>query len=157
MEELLRLDDDGEPAYTPEDFMNGEVVIRNENHGYWNSNNMETYPNPFFIKLCKKLWLQNSDFIIVGECWGGFMFEHRQIILARSGVIPRLFRLPVALSGIMGKKLYNDGRVEPQSKAEATASIRTWHDDSRKFLPDGTILMQSSTSHTLPLPAYLYG
>ena len=157
VEELLRLDDDGEPAYSTMDFMNGEVVLRNENHGYWNSNNMETYPNPFFIKLCKKLWYEHSDFIIVGECWGGHMFEHRQIILARSGVIPRLFRLPVALSAIMGKRLYNDGRVENQGKAEAVPTIKTWYENSRKFLPDGTILMQSSTSHTLPLPAYLYG
>jgi hypothetical protein len=77
VEELSRIDVDGEPAYSSDDFMNGECVIRNENHGYWNSNNMETYPNPFFIKLCKKLWLENPDFMIIAECWGGFMFEHR--------------------------------------------------------------------------------
>ena len=112
VEELMRLDDDGEAAYSTMDFMNGEVVIRNETHGYWNSNYMETYTNPFFFKLCKRLWYEYSDFMIIGECWGGHMFEHRQIILARSGVIPRLFRLPVALSAIMGKKLHNDGRVE---------------------------------------------
>ena len=57
----------------------------------------------------------------------------------------------------MGKRLYNDGRVENQGKAEAVPTIKTWYENSRKFLPDGTILMQSSTSHTLPLPAYLYG
>lgn len=77
IEELSRLDVDDQPAYSPEDFMNGEVVLRNENHGYWNSNNMESYPNPFFIKMCKKLWFANPDFMIIGECWGGFMFEHR--------------------------------------------------------------------------------
>jgi hypothetical protein len=76
-EELTRIDVDGQPAYSAEDFMNGEVVIRNENYGYWNSNNMETYPNPFFIKLCKRLWLEKPDFMVIGECWGGFMFEHR--------------------------------------------------------------------------------
>lgn len=156
-EELSRLDVDGVPCYTPEDFMNGEVVIRNENHGYWNSNNMETYPNPFFIKMAKRLWALNPDFIILGECWGGYMFEHRQIILARSGIIPRLFRLPVALSAIMGKRLYNDGRLEQCSPVETGVSIKQWYEESRKFLPEGTILMQSSTSHTLPLPAYLYG
>jgi hypothetical protein len=57
--------------------MNGEVVVRNENYGYWNSNNMESYPNPFFVKMCKRLWLENPDFIIAGECWGGYMFENR--------------------------------------------------------------------------------
>lgn len=41
MEELMRLDVDGEPAYTATDVMNGEIVIRNENFGYWNTNTME--------------------------------------------------------------------------------------------------------------------
>ena len=40
-EEMMRMDDDGQSAYTCEDLMNGEVVIRNENHGYWNTNSME--------------------------------------------------------------------------------------------------------------------
>lgn len=123
IEELSRLDVDDQPAYSAEDFMNGEVVLRNENHGYWNSNNMESYPNPFFIKMCKKLWFVNPDFMIIGECWGGFMFEHRQIILARSGVVPRCFKLPVALSGIMGKRLSNDGSVEA-CKREPVSTIK---------------------------------
>lgn len=41
IEELHRDDVDGQPAYTPEQVMNGEIVLRNENHGYWNTNNME--------------------------------------------------------------------------------------------------------------------
>ena len=94
IEELIRLNVDGEPAYTAEDLMNGEIVVRNENHGYWYTNSMELQANPFFVKLCRALWRQNPDFMILGECWGGFMFEHRQIILARSGIIPRLFKLP---------------------------------------------------------------
>lgn len=111
LDELQRIDCDGDPCYTPEDLMNGEVIIRNENYGYWNSNNMETYPNPFFIKMCKKLWFHNPDFMILGECWGGFMFENRQIILSRSGVIPRLYKLPIAISSMFGKKLNIDGSI----------------------------------------------
>ena len=49
--------------------------------------------------------------MIIGECWGGFMIEHRQIILARSGVIPRLFKLPMALSTLFGKRLSKDGAI----------------------------------------------
>lgn len=125
IEELQRIDVDGEPAYSTEDFMNGEVVIRNENHGYWNSNNMETYPNPFFIKMCKRLWNLNPDFMIIGECWGGMNLEHRQIILSRSGVVPRLFSLPIALSSVMGKKLFRDGRIQPCEK-ETVSAIAHW-------------------------------
>lgn len=112
LDELKRVDIDGQPAYTPEDLMAGEIVIRNENHGYWNTNIMETYANPFFIKLARKVWKQRPNFMLISECWGGFMFENRQIIMARSGVIPRLFSLPVAMSGLFGKRLHKDGRLE---------------------------------------------
>ena len=77
IEELMRIDVDGQPAYTAEDLMNGEIVIRNENHGYWNTNSIELQANPFFIKLCREVWRENPNFIILGECWGGFMFDHR--------------------------------------------------------------------------------
>lgn len=76
----------------------------------------------------------------MGECWGGFMFEHRQIILARSGVIPRLFNFPMAISSLFGKKLYRDGRVESTSKDNVIA-IKKWYDETRRYLPDGTILL----------------
>ena len=84
------------------------------------------------------------------------MFEHRQIILARSGVIPRLYKLPVAISSLFGKKLHRNGKVE-ECKKDSVVAIKQWHDETKKFLPEGTILMQSSTAHSLPYPAYLYG
>lgn len=77
LEELRRRDIDGEPAYTAEDLMAGEIVIRNENHGYWNTNVMETYANPFFIKLARRVWQHRPNFMLIGECWGGFRFENR--------------------------------------------------------------------------------
>ncbi len=156
LEELMRLDVDGTPAYNPLDVLNGEIVIRNENHGYWNTNTMEHYPNPFFIKLVKKLWLLNPNFIIIAECWGGFMFESRQIILTRSGVIPRLFKLPQTISGVFGKRLHKDGRIT-KCKNDDVYSLKRFYEDSHRFLPEGSILIQSSTSHMWPYPAYLYG
>jgi len=38
---------------------------------------LEKYPNPFFIKMAKSIWEKHPDFMIIGECWGGFMFETR--------------------------------------------------------------------------------
>jgi hypothetical protein len=136
--------------------MAGEIVIRNENHGYWNTNVMESYSNPFFSKLCKKIWKLKPNFMIIGECWGGFMFEHRQIIMARSGVIPRLYKMPMAISSLFGKRLHKDGRIE-KCVQENVIAIKKWYDGTRRFLPDGTILIQSSTAHSLPYPAHLYG
>lgn len=140
LEELNRLDVDGQPAHTPADVMNGTIVIKNENYGYWNSNTMETYPNPFFIKMCKKIWEEIPDFMIIGECWGGYKFENRQIILARSGVIPRLYKMPQAISSIFGKKLFKDGRISECEK-ENVLALKKWYENNRMFLPEGSILL----------------
>jgi hypothetical protein len=35
--------------------------------------------------------------------------------------------------------------------------IKKWYDETKRFLPEGAILIQSSTAHSLPYPAYLYG
>jgi len=136
--------------------MNGEIVKRNENHGYWNTNSLETYANPFFIKMCRQIWNVLPNFIIMSECWGGHMFENRQIILARSGVIPRLYKLPQAIASLFGKKLYKDGRVENCEKASVTV-LRKWYEQSRYCLPQGSIMLQSSSATCWPYPAYLYG
>jgi len=84
------------------------------------------------------------------------MFEHRQIILSRSGIIPRLYKLPQAISSLFGKRLHRDGRVNKQEQENVTA-LRKWYDESHYMVPEGTIMIQSSTAHSWPYPAYLYG
>jgi starch synthase len=156
LDELTRKDIDDECAYTPEDLMNGEIVIRNENHGYWNSTSKDTYANPFFVKLCRALWAMNPQFMVIGECWGGMGFENRQIIMTRSGIIPRLYNLPQTIASLFGKKLYKDGRVQSQEVKSVTA-LKEWYVNTRRFLPPGSILLQSSSAHCWPYPAFLYG
>ena len=95
--------------------------------------------------------------MVIGECWGGFKFEHRQIILARSGIVPRLFKLPQVLSQIFGKKLHRDGKVTNLDSKEPVDSLFSWYDQSHLQVPEGTIMIQSSTTHTWPYPAFLYG
>jgi hypothetical protein len=46
--------------------------------------------------------------------------------------------LPVTLSSLFGKKLHKDGKIEPCSK-ENVFAIKKWYEESRKFLPEGTI------------------
>jgi starch synthase len=95
--------------------------------------------------------------MILGECWGGFKFENRHILLSRSGIIPRMFKLPQAISSVFGKRLFKDGRVI-QGEKESVKAINDWFEKSkRQFLPEGSILVQSSSSHQWPYPAYLYG
>lgn len=128
LEELQRIDIDGVPAYTPLDLMNGEIVKQNENFGYWNTNVMENYPNPFFIKICRTLWSQIPNFMVLGECWGGNMFESRQIILARSGIVPRMFKLPQVISSIFGKSLQKDGEIKKLEPAETVVALKNWYE-----------------------------
>lgn len=35
--------------------------------------------------------------------------------------------------------------------------VKKWYHQNRQLLPQGSILMQSSSAHHWPLPAFLYG
>ena len=67
-----------------------------------------------------------------------------------------MFKLPQTIAKLFGKKLMKDGQVKPCQK-ENVKILKNWYDNSRLFLPEGTILLQSSSAHTWPYPAYLYG
>ena len=66
--------------------------------------------------------------------------------MARSGIIPRLFKLPQAISSLFGKKLHKDGRVT-SCERENVLALKKWYESNRLFLPEGSILLQSSTAH----------
>ena len=65
--------------------------------------------------------------------------------MAGLGVIPRLYKLQVALSSLFGKKLYKDGRVE-NCKKENLIAIKEWYDDTRRYLPDRTNFINFNSS-----------
>lgn len=155
-EEMYRKDPDNVPAYTPKQILDGEVVRQSDSQGYWNSINLEKYANPIFVKLCRELWAHFPEFIIIAECLGGSQLENRQGILARSGAIPRLFKLPAALASLFGKKLQRDGSVT-SCHPQTVNALKSWYENNRKFTPEGAYLIQSSTSHIWPYPALLYG
>ena len=67
MEELLRKECDSEMAYTTKEIYLGEVILKDEECGFWQSNFSEFYANPLFVKLCRKLWQHFPEFLIVGE------------------------------------------------------------------------------------------
>ena len=157
LEEMTRLDVDGSPAYSAEELLDGEVVIRNENYGYWNSDSIDGYANPFFAKLTRELWRRFPHLLVLGECWGGYLFENRGPILARSGVVPRLFKLPQVLCGLFGKRLHKDGRLTVGEERQDVTQVKRWFEEGREMMPRGSVLVQSSTAHSWPYPAYLYG
>ena len=50
--------------------------------------------------------------------------------MCRSGVIPRMFKLPIAISSLFGKKLHKDGRVTECIKQNVTA-LKQFHEENR--------------------------
>jgi len=57
---------------------------------------------------------------------------------------------------MLGKKLHNDGRVT-DCEPEPVTVLQHWYERSRFCMPQGSILVQSSTSNQWPYPAYLFG
>ena len=154
--EMYRNDIDGKPAYSPMDILNGEIVMPNEESGFYNSDAGETYANPFLIKLTKSIWKDYPHFVFFGECWLSGRFSNRHIILSKSGIIPRMYTLPILLSEILGKKIQRDGRIETIAPRNVE-TIKNWYNENYKGLPEGAILVQSSSGQIWPYPALLYG
>ena len=154
--ELYRIDVDGQPAYTPLEILNGEIVMPNKESGYWDTDVNETYANPLLIKLTKSIWNYYPKFIFIGECWLNEKFSTRHINLSKSGIIPRLYTLPIVLCEVLGKKIQRDGRIEQASPSDITI-IEEWYKENYKELPEGALLIQSSCGQVWPYPALLYG
>ncbi len=154
--ELYRIDIDGKPAYTPFDILNGEIVMPNVEQGYWDTDSFESYANPLLIKLTKSIWNLYPNFIFIGECWLNEKFYQRHISLTKSGIIPRLYTLPIILCEVLGKKIQRDGRIDSVPPTDITL-IKEWYNENYKELPEGALLIQSSSGQVWPYPSLLYG
>lgn len=82
--ELNRFDPDGTHHYTPEQRLLGEVVLPLNEEGFWTSSAADSHwPNPLFIRICKHIWREHTNFIIVGDCGGALETTKRIGILSR--------------------------------------------------------------------------
>ena len=154
--EMYRIDNDGMPAYTPMEILNGEIVIPNSESGYWESDNYEQYANPLLVKLTKEIWNEHPEFIFLGECWLEEKYSQRHVSLVKSGIIPRMYTLPVIICQMLGKKILHNGNME-SVPPENVSIIKEWYNENYQNLPEGAILVQSSSGQVWPYPALLYG
>ena len=154
--EMYRIDIDGKPAYSPIDILNGEVVIPNTENGYWNTDSCEDYPNPFLIKLTKNIWNTFPEFIFFGECWLNEKYSQRHINLTKSGIIPRMYTLPIIICEILGKHIQRNGTIE-SIPPNNISIIKNWYKENYQDLPEGSLLIQSSSGQVWPYPALLFG
>ena len=90
----------------------------------------------------------------MGEVWGGQGYEGREHSIINSGPIPRLFKIPPAVTAIYGKHLHRDGMIAPCEVLNVN-SLRSWYESYKKKMPTGAILIQSTSDHSWPYPAYL--
>lgn len=155
-DEMFRIDSDGQPAYSALEILNGEIVVRDEDSGYWGSDLIDQYPNPMLIKLTKAIWKEFPNFIFVGECWSSQKFHNRHIVLAKSGVIPRMYTLPRALSAVFGRRIHRNGYIE-LCKPSSVSIFKDWLTENYQLLPEGSVVIQSSCGQVWPYPALLYG
>ena len=155
-DEMFRIDSDGQPAYSPLEILNGEIVVRDEDSGFWGSDLIDQYPNPILIKLTKSVWRELPNFIFVGECWSSQKFHNRHIVLAKSGVVPRMYTLPRALSAVFGRRIHRNGYIE-LCKPSPVSIFKEWLTENYQLLPEGSLVIQSSCGQVWPYPALLYG
>ena len=154
--EMYRIDIDGKPAYTPMEILNGEIVMPNAESGYWDTDNCETYANPLLIKLTKNIWLDHPEFVFIGECWLNEKFSQRHINLSKSGIIPRMYTLPIIVCSMLGKQIQRNGTIESVQPSNVDI-IKDWYSENYEGLPEGALLVQSSSGQVWPYPALLYG
>ena len=155
-DEMTRLDSDLKPAYTLQQIIDGEIVYRDEDCGYWDSEVSIEYPNPMLLKLTKKLWKFCPKFIFIGECWMTSKFVNRHINLAKSGIIPRLYTLPRTLSNVFGRRIHKSGHIEIVPPSDVSV-FKEWIEENNKNVPNGTVFIQSSCGLVWPYPSLLYG
>lgn len=155
-DELFRLDPDGKPHYSLSEIFYGAVVKANEEFGFWTSDaGLERgYPNPFLVKLCKEMWNEYPDFLIIAE--SNF---HREPPLLTSGAIVHSIRIPQILASISGRSLRRDGSVAriPGSKRSNARTFARLFKNDRMELPKGSITVGCTCSHLSPFPSVLYG
>jgi hypothetical protein len=155
-DELFRLDPDGRPHYSLSEIFYGAVVKANEEFGYWTSDaGMERgYANPFLVKLCREMWNEHPDFVVIAE--SNF---HREPPLLTSGAIAHSIRIPQILASISGKSLRRDGTVAriPGNKRSTARTLARLFKNDRAELPKSSIVVGCTCTHLSPFPGVLYG
>lgn len=156
MDELLRVDPDGELHYSLSEIFYGAVVKANEEYGYWTSvaASERGYPNPFLVKFCREMWNAYPDFIIMAEA-----HFHREAQLVLSGPIAHSVRVPQILASISGKSLRRDGTVSriPEKKRSTARTMSRLYRNDRDLLPKNAIMVNCTCNHLSPYPGVLYG
>ena len=186
LKEMLREQiENEEPVrhYSNYEIINGNVVIPNQECGYWDSfsfeiNKNETgeknknngiddengniieniYPNPLFIKLTKKIWEKYPEFIFIGEFINNTMkYNNREFILGKSGLVPKLNILPEIFTHLYNINTGINNIVPTFQKSSINDIIKQYYSLLSDNLPLNSFFISSSGGTIWPYPSLLYG
>ena len=166
--------------YSNYEIINGNVIIPNQECGYWDSFNIEPnkneknenneindensnileniYPNPLFIKLTKKIWEKYPEFIFIGEFINNNMkYNNREFILGKSGLIPKLNILPVIFSSLYNVNIGINNLIPSLKKFSINDIIKNYYNLLSNNLPLNSFFISSSGGTIWPYPSLLYG
>ena len=162
--------------YSNSEIINGNVVIPNEECGYWNSFNFELnkdakkqdddessiieniYPNPLFIKMTKKIWEKYPDFIFIGEFINNSLkYNNREFILGKSGLIPKLNFLPEVFTTLYNINTGISNIIPSFKKVSINDIIKSYCNLLSDNLPLNSFFISASGGTIWPYPSMLYG
>ena len=136
-QEMYRKDVDGDPCYTSQDILNGEVIKSKEDHVLWTD--CTECPNPLLFKLMKTLWSHFPELMVIGECWQ----ENSEAVVELSGVVPR--------SNALVKNITDDILTFTDS-IQADFENFKFNEEFLKDYCNGAILLQSSYLYSSKSP-----
>eukprot|EP00871_Galdieria_phlegrea_P001995 jgi/Galph1/2797/GphlegSOOS_G1455.1 len=156
MDELYRRDVDGELHYSLDDILHCRIVKANEDCGYWLTEAALDfgYPNPFLVRLVKRIWNEFPNFTILAEA-----HFQREPQLTFSGVIPHTIRVAQILASICGQSLRRDGSVSklPESRRSTARTLSRLYRSCKFTMPKRAIQVGCICTHSSPYPGVLYG
>ena len=178
--EMLRVnieDDQMIRHYSNFEIINGNVVLPNQECGYWNSFNIEInrnentenddensniieniYPNPLFIKLTKNIWEKYPEFIFVGEFINNSLkYNNREYVLGKSGLVPKLNMLPEIFTYIYNIVTGINNIIPSFKKTSINDIIKNYYSLLSDNLPLNSYFISASGGTIWPYPSLLYG
>ena len=76
--------------------------------------------------------------------------------MTKSGIIQRMYTLPIIICEILGKHIQRNGTIE-SIPPNNISIIKNWYKENYQDLPEGSLLIQSSSGQVWPYPALLFG
>lgn len=166
--------------YSNYEIINGNVIIPNQECGYWNSFNIDInrnektenseideesssiieniYPNPLFIKLTKSIWEKYPEFIFIGEFINNSMkYNNRQFVLGKSGLITKVNMLPEIFTHLYNINTGISNIIPSFKKSSINDIIKNYYNLLSDNLPLNSYFISSSGGTIWPYPNLLYG